>query len=323
MSTYSRARSRRQQRHPASRSKSHRLDKQQGETRQRTSWVGVEAPERPSQKRDFRGLEGHEYIFDEQGWKRCQNPESFADLLERKGRECGWYVGQTYRKGVPVSMRRPVATPVEVLTVSFEPALSDWTAAEIAAGRDPRRKLAAIRNLWLQSAQEKLAGQRYLLGYAFHADTDDLHFDLVCTRQDGKGGRIGRAGLGLVGPWMTSVDRQIRAGASIGAEKRSQFTRSVANFHHRSGKGVVPLDVTLARSLDKAADAVLGAEIVPFRQAYAARVPELELQHAEAQLATLEAVRDKLVQQVAPPSPGPDIPDAMHMPEPNSPSPGM
>jgi hypothetical protein len=46
MSTFTKPKTRRQLRHPASRSKSHMLDKQQGEVHQGTSWVGLDAPQR-------------------------------------------------------------------------------------------------------------------------------------------------------------------------------------------------------------------------------------------------------------------------------------
>lgn len=323
MSTRSLLRTKRQRRHPASRSKSHRVDKLQGEARQRTVWVGVDAPERPSRRRCFTGLDGHEYTLDGATWSRCNGPEDFADHIEEQSDLRSWYKKKTTRNGVPVDMKRRVDAPIEVLTTTFEPALSDWTAAELVVGRNPRPKLAAIRNLWLRVVQASLAGQRYLLGYAFHADTDDLHFDLVCSRQDGKGGRIGKPGLGLVGPWCVGTDRQVRVGATISEEKRSQLHRSAANFRHRYGTDAKPLDVTFARALDEAAETVLGEALTPFRTAYAASVPAMERKHAEAQLAKLDAARNKLLQQVAPPAPEPEIPDAMPMAEPDAASPGM
>ena len=322
MSTYSRPRTKRQFRHPSSRSKSHRLDKQEGEVRQRTVWVGMDAPERPCPKRTFPGLQGHEYTYDGTQWRRCEGPEEFADYIEAQAEFRSSYKKRTTRKGVEVEMKRPVATPIEVLTTTCSPWLSQWTAAEIAASRDPRPSLAAIRNEWLQSTQKSLAGQRYLLGYAFHADTDDLHFDLIYSRQDGKGGRIGKAGLGLVGPWCTAVDRQTRAGADISGQKRDQLRRSAANFRHRSGEDAIPLDVTLARSLDAATETVLGAVIVPFKAAYAANVPLLERQHIEAKLASMEAVRERLLKQV-PKASVPDVSDARSVPENHFPSFGM
>jgi hypothetical protein len=152
-----------------------------------------------------------------------------------------------------------------------------------------------------------LAGLRYVLGYAFHADTDDLHFDLCLSRQDGAGGRIGEAGLRLCGPWVCGCDRQWRSGAKIRAEKANQLRRSVANFRHRYGPEAKPLDVTLARSLDAAADQVLGPELRPYVEAYAKQVPELERKHAAAQLAVVESAKAKLLQQSAPEPTGPEI----------------
>jgi hypothetical protein len=299
MSTYTRPKTKRQLRHPGSRSKSHRIDKEQGEARKETAWFGVDAPERPSPKRNFRGLTGHEFVHENGQWRRCQGPEEFADHLEGEAKKRSWYMGKTTRKGVPVDMKRR-APPLDTLTTSFAPWLSAWTAAECAGGRDPRPKLGAIRSLWLQAAQNAVAGLRYVLGYAFHADTDDLHFDLCLSRQSGTGERIGETGLGLCGPWCTAVDRQVRCGATIRAEKANQLKRSVANFRHRYGPEAKPLDVTLARSLDAAADTVVGDELRPYIEAYARSVPELERKHAAAQLAVLEGAKAKLLQQTAP-----------------------
>lgn len=306
MPTYTRPRTKRQLRHPASRSRSHQLDKTQGEARKANSWIGVDTPERPSPKRNFQGLGGHEYILDGKVWKRCQGPEELADYLEREAENRCWFMSETQRKGVPVAMKRRVP-PLETLTTSFAPWLSDWTAAEMAAGRDPRPKLGTIRTLWLQAAMRALSGARHLLAYAFHSDTDDLHFDLCLSRQDGAGGRIGEAGLRLVGPWCTSVDRQLRSGAKIRPEKANQLRRSVANFRHRYGPEAKPLDVLFARSLDDAADQVLGPELQPYIAAYAKQVPELERKHATARLAVLEAAKAKLIQQSAPETTGPEI----------------
>jgi len=306
MSTYTRPKTRRQLRHPASRSKSHRLDKQQGDARRQTEWIGLDAPERPSPARSFTGLTGHEYTFADGQWRRCDGPEEFADYLETQRMLRSWFRDRTQRQGVPVTMRREVKHPLDFATTTFPPWLSDWTAAEIAAGRDPRPKLAAIRHAWLPGAQKMFEGERFVLGYAFHADTDDLHFDLALSRQDGEGGRIGATGLHLVGPWCVGVDRQIRAGADVRAEKRSQMRRSVANFRRRYGEDAVPLDVTLARALDAAADTVLGAELTPYREAYARRVPELERQHAAAELAKVDAAQAQLRQWSAP-APSPEI----------------
>lgn len=299
MSTHTKAKTRRQWRHPASRSVSHQEDKRQGDRRRETDWIGVDAPERPSPKRSFGPIQGHEYTYERGKWHRCETPEEFADFLEYEARRRNWYRDQTSRKGVPVTMTRRVAAPLEILTTTFSPWLSDHTAAQVAAGRDPRPGLAKIRNGWLQAAQRLLGQTRWLLGYAFHADTDDLHFDLVLSRQDGNGGRIGEAGLKLVGPWSVGCDRQVRAGADIHPDKRRQLRRGIANFRRRYGEEAVPVDVALARALDTAADDVLGDELRPYREAYAKRVPKMERQHTAARLAVVEAAKAQLLERTS------------------------
>lgn len=327
MPTHTRPKTKAQFHHPGSRDPSHKRDKTQGEARRETAWLGVEAPERPSPRRSFPGLDGHEYRHDGEHWQRCPDPEEFGDYLEEEAKRRSHYMSVTSRKGVAVEMRRPVKTPLEVQTTTFAPWLSDWLATEIAADRDPKPKLASIRNSWLKSARMVLEGRRHLLGYAFHCDTDDPHFDLILSRQNGEGGRIGKPGLNLVGPWCCGVDRQVRSGATIHAEKRNQLSRAVANFRHRYGADAKPLDVTLARALDAAADSVLGEELRPFREAYARRVPTLERQHAAAQLAVVEAAKERLLQRTAPaperaPEPIP-VPRPLHTPEPESPFPSL
>lgn len=294
MSTHSRPKTRRQLRHAGSRSVSHKLDKQQGDERKETNWVGVDAPQRPSPERSFPGLTGHEFIREGDSWRRCEDPEELANCIERENKRRSWFMDTTQRKGVTVEMLRRVKAALEILTTSFAPWFSDWTAAQLALGKDPRPQLAAIRTQWLGEAQKVLSGERHMLGYAFHADTDDLHFDLVLTRQDGEGGRIGGNGLGLVGPWCCGVDRQLRSGAEISAEKRSQMGRAVANFRRRHGKDAKPLDVQLARALDEAADEVIGPELQPYREAYAKKVPELERAHKRAQLSIIQDAEEKL-----------------------------
>lgn len=329
MSTHTKARNRRQWRHPASRCRSHQNDKHQGEARRKTKYVPVDAPSRPSPQRTFGALQGHEYIRDGAAWKRCAGPEDFANFLEWEARERSWYCSTTTRKGVPVEMMRSVATPIEVLTTTFSPWLSDWTAAEINAKRDPRRQLAEIRNRWLEEATRLLANERHILGYGFHADTSDLHFDLCLSRQDGKGGRVGKSGLGLVGPWCVGTSRQVQAGAVISKDKRRQLTRSVENFRRRYGDDAVPLDVALARALDAVAAAVIGPELLRYQEAYAARVPEMEQQHAAAELEELEAAAEKVRERLGmepPPvakpetTPEPEPKPVREIPEPNLPS---
>lgn len=209
----------------------------------------------------------------------------------------------TQRHGRPVKMKRKAGTPIEVLTTTFPPWLSDWTLAEFEAGRDPRPFLADIRNEWIARALARLDGQRFILGTAFHADTDDLHFDICTSRQDGTGGRIGEAGLRLVGPWCIGTDRQIRAGAQISQKKETQLSRSVANFRHRYGANSVPLDIELARDLDEAAAGIIGPSLDAFRVAYAERVPAVERANEAAELAAIEAARAKITGEPTPINP--------------------
>jgi hypothetical protein len=322
MSTYNRPRTRRQLRHPASRSKSHKRDKREGEARQQTQWVGVEAPPRPSPERSFGDLIGHEYICENGTWRRCDKPEEFADYMEKMAELLGWYRSETMRKGQKVEMKRP-APGVEILTTTFSPWVNEWVAKKLAENRDPRKQLAEIRNQWLEKVKARLQGERHLLGYAFHADTSDLHFDLALSRQDGAGGRIGRPGLGLVGPWCVGVDRQQRVGAQISPDKSRQQRRSIANFRHREGEDAVPLDIALARALDEAAEEVIGPELLHYRDAYAARVPELERQHKLAQLEMLQAAEEKLRESLEPvPTPEAEpAPETNPEPEPEMPAP--
>jgi hypothetical protein len=241
------------------------------------------------------GIEGHEQTFDGMRWSRCRGPEEFADYLEEESQRRSTFVDETQRRGKRVLMKRKARTPLEILTTTFPPWLSEWVAAELRAGRDPRPNLAKIRSTWMGKVVDRLQGERFLLGYAFHADTDDLHFDVCVSRQDGKGGRIGAAGLGLVGPWCVGVDRQLRAGAQIAPIKRSQLSRSVANFRRREGADAVPLDVQFARELDATADDVIGPALSLFKAAYANLVPLLEQQHAQAELEALDAARERVV----------------------------
>jgi len=298
MSTHTRAKNRRQQRHPGSRGKSHKEDKHRAERRNGSVFVRVPSPVRPSQVRDFaaHGLTGHEFKREAETWTRCADAEEFPDYMEAEARRRSWFTKATQRNGKPVQMKRPAATPVEVLTTTFPPWLSNWTLAELEAGRDPRPTLAKIRNGWVASALARLDGQRFVLGMAFHADTDDLHFDLCTSRQDGDGGRIGAAGLRLVGPWCIGADRQIRAGATISKKKQNRLARDVANFRGRYGQQTTPLDVDLARDLDEIAADAIGPALDPFRAAYAASVPELERAHEAAELAALDAAREEIAQ---------------------------
>lgn len=311
MATRRRATTKRKRLHCGSRSAAHRADKKEGEARRAVEFIGVTAPPRPSPLRDFSQLEGHEFTRTETGWQRCHGPDEFGDFLEEEASRRDWFFDAVTRKGKTSRMKRRAATPIEVLTVTFAPWLSDWVAAELAAGRYPRPRLAKIRNAWMTKAAARLEPERYVLGVAVHVDTDDIHFDLPLSRQSGNGERRGAPGLGLVGPWSVGADRQARCGAQLSREKRAQLSRNVAIFQGRSGPGAVPLDVELARALDESAGEILGEDLAPFIRAYAASVPDLERAHARADLAALDAARSKLAPRcVAPPAapPPPSIP---------------
>jgi hypothetical protein len=303
MSTHIRAKTDRQLEHSGSRGKSHLRDKAEGERRRRVKSLCYPAAQHPNEDRPFHEyIDGHEQKHDPDtgAWTRCVDPEEYPKYLLAQNRVRSRFKDSTIRKGKPISMLRKAATPIEILVTTFPPWLSDWALAEFKAKRDPRPFLAKIRNCWIPRALSRLAGIRYLVGYSFHCDTDDLHFDLAVSRQDGKGGRIGRAGLGLVGPWATATDRQVRAGATISPNKASRLSRDVANFRHRYSDGRVPLDVMLARDLDEVADNVLGAQLNPWKEAYAAKVPELERAHLAAELSAIDAIRAKIADGVCP-----------------------
>ncbi len=298
---YTRARSRRQQRHSASRSASHKSDKRGGDARQEILWLGVPSVPNPlTPRRDFQalGLEGSEFRFVDGVWVRCHDPEEYADWLEAEARRRNWFLDEVLRQGRQLQMRRPAATPFEVLTTDCAPWLSDWILARLTENGDVCAKLAAIRDGWLKVVLPGLRAKRYLLGLSLHCDTDDLHFDLAVSRQDGNGRRIGRAGLQLVGPWCVGVDRQMRAGASISKAKAAQFARALANFQRRYNGGT-PFDLFLSRALDDAADAALGSELAPLRENYARLVPLLEAENLKAKLRELDLKKQALLQELA------------------------
>lgn len=295
MSTHTRASTPRQQAHTDATSRQHEIDKAEGERRARITHIPVPTPEMPSPRRNFgQYLSSHAWICEEGEWRRCDDPGEYAEYVVSEAVARKWFHRQTSRHGKSVTVKTKARTPVEILTTVWSPWLSDATLAALLAGRDVTTLLREMRNRWLSAAIARLASHRFILGYSLHTDTSDPHFDLALSRQDGKGGRIGQAGLGLCGPWVTAVDRQVRCGAKISAPKASQLRRSVANFRHRYGPNAVPLDVQLTRDLDDAADAVMGAELQPFKDAYAASVPELERRHIEVQLQALDAAKAKL-----------------------------
>lgn len=297
MSTYVRARTKRQIRHPASRCASHIRDKAAGEARRESVWIRVSAPERPSPERSW-PLTGHEFRFDGEHWHRCEAPEDFADYLESEARSRSSFIDHTQRHGKSVRMKRP-ATGVEVLTTTAAPWVSAWTAHQFTLGAKQqdvaRGKLAQLRNKFMASFCERMKGRRYVIGMAVHLDSSDWHIDGVISRQDGHGGRIGQgSGLRLSGPWQVGVYRQLRAGADIDGLKHAQFESNATNFQRRYGADAIPLDIQLARDFDDAATEAIGPELAPFIASYAASVPDLEREHRDASLASLRAAEAKI-----------------------------
>lgn len=235
MSTYTRAKTRRQQRHPASRSRSHKADKAGAERRKAVEFLPIPAPQYSVAGPTFEqlGMSGYELIYDGFRWHGCADPEAFGDYLEAESRRRNWFFDVVKRGEKRARMRRKTATPIEVLTTPFCPGMRAWCAAELERGADPRWHLSAVRNRWLQTVVPMLESQRFLLGMACHYDTPTPHVEVICSRQSGVGERIGRAGLGLVGPWVVSVDRQLRFGAAISEIKRERLAKDFANFGYR------------------------------------------------------------------------------------------
>ena len=295
--------------HPASRGASHHLDKLLGEARRRVRMIPVTAAPSPSQKRDFGDLQGFELYREQVGpWRRIDDPEEFGPLMIKERKARSTYKATASRRGQPEVVTRRDPYPIQNLTFVLHPAASDWVAGQVATSLDPKPALREILRRFYLLVQETLAGQRDLFGICFHADTDDLHFDFLISRQ-GPNGRIGKAGLGLVGPWCVAVDRQIRAGAEVGVQKRAQYVRAVANFRRRYGDAK-PLDIRLCRALDDVSAAVIGAPLRQYVDAYAKSVPGLERAHALAAIAELDEARAKLAATIPPSPPAPS--DAGH-----------
>lgn len=300
MSTYTKANSRRQFRHSDSSSDSHKEDMRQARARRETTFVPIEAAKSEEKKQSLEemGLRGSERIHRAGRKQPCTVPEEFADYIEHEAKERGWAYCERMKRGKKVTIRRVVESPIEVLTVTAEPALNEYIWSQLRAGHDMSAVTTRVWFRFLELAKHFLVGgrQRYVIGDAIHCDTAHWHGDLVVSRQE-DGIRVGDAGLGLCGPWVTAVDRQMRVGAKISPGKRKNFDRSAREYLRRYGAGTRPLDVLLARSLDQAATEVIGEALIPFRHAYAARVPALEAAHAQRTVQALEKAKEKILQE--------------------------
>ncbi len=299
MSKNTKARTDEQLSHMSSRSAAHQRHKFQGELRRQHRFLKVISAERPSPKRDFGGVEGFELILNADGvWRRCSDPEEVGRYLKAEKRRRCKYEAWTTRHGKPELAKRTMKTPIDILTTSLHPAASDILAEDVKAKRDIKPALRAIFGSFLRSAQELLEKQRYVLAAAAHLNTDDLHFDIAVARNCPIKGRIGHAGARTVGPWCVAVDRQIRSGARINRTKKGQYQRDVASYRHRYGNDAKPIDIVLARLMDKCAAQVLGPRLEASIQAYAKSVPELERKHAACAAEELEQVRAILLKSV-------------------------
>lgn len=288
---FTHARTVRQLLHIGSRSATHIQDKQNGEKRRRTRFVPVKRSESPSPSRTFEGLLGFEAIHNQSGsWTECQDPNQLGRYLCRQRKLRRRYRAQGQRRGRPALITRYIKAPIKVHTVSAHPAVSDYFARAIAAGDDVEHTFRAVVRRFVSNAKAMFEGRRYLLAIAAHTDTSDLHVDLVVSTNCPEGGKLA-GGLGQVGPWCVAVDRQISSRAQINPRKLAQYKRSVANFRHRHGEDAKPFDVQLARAFDEAACAILGEQLRPHIEAYAASVPQLERAHAKAGLEEIDRLR--------------------------------
>jgi hypothetical protein len=186
MSTHTKAQRKAQFRHPGSRGKGHKRDKAQGEARQETAWLGVDAP-----LRAFPGMDGHEYRHDGKAWHRCPGPEEFGDYLEAEAKRRGHYMSRTTRKGVEVDMKRPVKTPLEVQTTTLAPWVSDWLAVELAEERAPPAQ--ADRNPQ-PVARRRPAGPRRACARRWRRPNATQTPDYTRSSRAWRGGRTRRGG---------------------------------------------------------------------------------------------------------------------------------
>lgn len=272
--------------------------------RERRRLTAIMVPALPSQeRRNFPPeLRSDTLILDEDGqWRKTTAPEEFARFLRKLSRRCDYWWDETTRHGKPTRMKRRTARPIEDLVVSVAPWLSDWIAGHNRTCTSPLPALSEIRNTWFVELLELLCRRRYVHALSLHADTADIHLDVICSRQlDGV--RIGTTANRTIGPWIVCVDRQLRAGARVSPAKRAAFERSIANYRRRYGDAQ-PLDMQLAQMLDAVADRVIGAELILLKKAYAERVPENEERYRILQLQHLELARGALEQQQAPMQP--------------------
>jgi hypothetical protein len=280
--------------HASSRSTSHKRDKAQGDERRQFRYVAVRAADRPTPDRTYPGVEAFEVMTQDDGrtWTVCKGEDEFGQFLDHIRLTRRRYYDLVRRRGREEMMARIDRNPVSIHTISFSPAQCDLIEdlCQRSEGSDLPRKILAQ---FAKASARLLAGRRVKLGLALHRDTPTLHVDLAVTRHTGKE-RIGKAGLGLIGPWGCAVDRQVRSGAVVSKEKLAQFERSLANLRQRKDADEVPFDIMLTRTFDEAAAHVLGPRLVPYIERYAQEVPGLEREQLLATKAELETALAKV-----------------------------
>lgn len=296
---------------------SHERDKREAEKRKEMQWIAVPRTGGPVRPLPSGVLSGFEIIRENETWRRCESPHELPEFLAQAAASRRFRMSQTRRNGKTVKMKRPVDTPIHGLCFTLSPPAASWCAAAIRAGRNPQQVLERIFLRFGDAVCETLHGVRDVKGAAVHFKTRIPHMHVAFTHisGDGSGTRIGPRALGIIGPWMTGVDRQRRFGAKISRAKQEQFERAAANFRRRfKDRSEPPLDILLTRKLDEICAEEMGPSLKQFIDAYAERVPALEAAHRKAALATLDAARRRLEQEAEL-----DAPESVHRHEPQMP----
>jgi hypothetical protein len=301
---YTRLESQIQRHHVGSRSASHKKDKKRGDERRSIRYIAVDAEIHPV-RQNYPGIYGIELMCDDQNsWSVCNHPDDLGAHLDREVKARSVFHDLTSRHGRPERVKRRDKCPLKNNTISFHPAVCTAIIAAINKGEDAELIVRRILAKFLISVGQLFAGIRHIIACAFHADTGTLHVDIVTSRQNHAGERIGKHGLDLAGPWTVGVWRQLECGANINPQKRLKYDAGMANFHRRHGVDAVPFDIRLAAACDKAAAAVLGDALRPHLIAYAASVPEREHVNALATLAELDAARQQVMASLRLADPG-------------------
>ena len=149
MPLHTKARTKRQRAHMASRSDSHIADKVANDKRRELVYVAIPTLPRPGPKRDW-PIPGWEATFDGARWTKCQEPKhELIDYLEKETGARLHYYDYTIRRGKRTRVKRKDASPVEILTFQFSPPANEFFASELAAGRNPRPALTEITKRFL------------------------------------------------------------------------------------------------------------------------------------------------------------------------------